>query len=175
MGIRSNSYKKSKTDTYKGDSHKTDIFSVYQIKVLPKKLSLKRTQVLLNCYLVQFLVFFSTLPITYFTPFSVQSIISSVPKKLYWMEISSQYPAPPLIRFPVTLHLRALLERVKKSLKVLLMFFGTLGLARSPIIASTEYLLCSLLSSHFEYKTVISKFWFSYLHILMVFSKKWIK
>ena len=141
---------------------------MYQINVLPKKLSLKGTQVLLNYYLVQFLVFFSTLPITYFTPFPVQSTIFSIPKNLYWTEISIQYPAVPLISFPVTLHLTALLGRVRKRLNVLVKFFGTLVLARSPVIIFLEYLLCSLPSLHFKYKTVISNFWCPYLHIRYV-------
>ena len=33
-----------KTDTYKADSQKMDTFLVYQMKILPKKIPLKRTQ-----------------------------------------------------------------------------------------------------------------------------------
>ena len=39
------------------------------------------------------------------TFFSAQSTAFSVPMNLYWTGISSPYPAPRLIRFPMTLHL----------------------------------------------------------------------
>ena len=103
---------------------------------------------ILNCYLVQFLVLFSTLSITFFIPFSAQSTTFSCPKKLYWTGISSLYGAPRLIRFPVTLHLMAQLGRVRKRLKLLLKFFGTCPPVRPPIITATAYLSCLLPSSH---------------------------
>ena len=80
---------------------------------------------LLICYWVQFLGLFSTLSITFFTPLSARSTALSSPKIMYQTGISSPYPAPWLICFPVTLHLMAQLGRVRKRLKILLKFFGT--------------------------------------------------
>ena len=108
--------------TYKADSHKTDTFFVY---FFPVKRTQGRIKNKSHARSTLFLGLFSTLSVTFFTPFSSQSITFSDPKNLYWTGISSLYPAPWLIRFQVTLHLMAQLGRVRKSLKILLKFFGT--------------------------------------------------
>ena len=69
----------------------------------------------LNFYLVQFLIIFSTLPITFFRPFPAPSTTFFGPKKLYWTGITSTYPPPRLIRFSVTLHLMAGKVKVRKG------------------------------------------------------------
>ena len=80
---------------------------------------------LLNCYWVQFVGLFSTLSRTFFTSFSARSTALSSRKNMYWTGISSPYPAPWLICFPVTFHLMAQLGRVRKKFKILLKFLGT--------------------------------------------------
>ena len=106
----------------------------------------------LNCHLVQFLVLFYTLSITFYTFFGPIHSFFRFKKKLYCTGISSPYHDPRLILFPVTLHLMAQLGRVRKRLKVLLKFFGTCPPVRPPIVTATAYLPCSLSSSYFKNK-----------------------
>ena len=90
-------------------------------------------------------------------------------KKLYWTGISSSYPAPRLIRFPVTLYLMAQLGRVTKRLKILLKFFGTCPFSNH---YNHSILVMFVAIFTFQIKPVISNFWCPYLYIHMVSSNK---
>ena len=87
-----------KMDTYRACSHKTATFFVYQIKILPKKLSVKRTQDriknnfharnthIFSLKLLLGKILRSSFQNNFFTPFSAQSIAFSGPKKLHGLE-----------------------------------------------------------------------------------------
>ena len=83
-----------KVDIYKADCHKTHIF-VDQMKMLAKTslckvdVGLKKALIsfFVNCYLLQFVVLFSTLSITFITLFAAQSAAFFGLKSLYMVSI----------------------------------------------------------------------------------------
>ena len=100
---------------------------------------------LLNCFLAEFLVLSSKLPIIFFIPFFF-SLAFSGPKKIYWTKISSPYPVPRLFSSDFTFDgtVRKSKENVKNFTQVLWDMFTSAIILQSLQPQHTCYVRCHL-------------------------------
>lgn len=136
MDLELRSYKRNlcKANIYKAESHKTDSFFVYQMKV-----SLKTTLCKVNIGVLLKLLL-STIRSSFFIPSIIpQSKAFLNRKNLCWTEISSPYQAPWFKCFPTTLCLISQFGRVRRTLKIVLKFFEICSPVYPPIITATTY------------------------------------